>query len=216
MKMLARSAIALTVALTACSGNSGREFARYYDPEGLFTTNLPAANLISVTPPQSAAGGPSLLTGVVAAPPQPSPAAQGGLSGLDFSQTEPPDQTVYRAFAITTTEFEDLGQMGLFFLTSDPAIDVQIDDPVRIDGHPARLLVADVRLEGQTTASLAVAITLGRDVDAPAQRTGFLLAAVFPPRSWDAEREDFMRILASFRTHVPPGMANFPVAGPAA
>jgi hypothetical protein len=200
---------ALTLALVACSGDSGREFARYYDPLGFFTTNLPAVNDIMVIPPQAAGEGPGLLTGVISSPPAPSPAPQAGLGAFDFSQTEPPDQTIYQARAVTTGGFDDLDQMGLFFLTGDPAIDLELDEAIRIDGHEGRLVVADVVQNDQTTASLAAAFTLGTD------GTGFLVAAVFPPGEWDAEREDFLRVLESFRTEVQPGLDSFPVAGEA-
>jgi hypothetical protein len=203
------AALAVALSLAACSGEGGREFARYYDPRGLFTTNLPAANDITVTPPSSAGEGPPLLTGVISTPPVPSPEPQSAFGGaaFDVSQTEPPDQTVYRAFAITTTEFDDLDQMGLFLLTGQPSVDVQIDEGVRMDGFEARLLVADILNEGAPAASAATAFTLGSD------GTGYILIAVFPPGEWDAERDDFMRILESFRAEVPPGLTAFPVTG---
>jgi hypothetical protein len=197
---------ALVLSLAACSGDSGREFARYYDPEGFFVTNLPAAHDITVTPPRSDGDGPGLLTGVVASPPQPSPSAP-STTAFDLAPAEPQDQTIYEALAISTSGFDDLEQMGLYFLTGDPAIDVQIDDPVRIDGHEGRLLVADITQNGQATASLAAALTLGED------GTGFLVAAVFPPGGWEAEREDFFRVLGSFRANIPPGLETFPVSG---
>lgn len=200
---------ALTLALVACSGDSGREFARYYDPLGFFTTNLPAINDIMVIPPQAAGEGPGLLTGVISSPPAPSPAPQAGIGAFNFSQTEPPDQTIYQARAVTTGGFEDLDQMGLFFLTGDPAIDLELDEAVRIDGHEGRLIVADVVQNDQTTASLAAAFTLGSG------GTGFLVAAVFPPGEWDAERDDFFSVLESFRTDVQPGLESFPVSGDA-
>jgi hypothetical protein len=202
-------AFALVLALAACAGEGGREFARYYDPRGLFTTNLPAANDITVTPPSTAGEGPSLLTGVISSPPVPSPEPQAGFGGgaFDVSQTEPPDQTVYRAFAITTAEFDDLDQMGLFLLTGEPSVDVQLDQGARMDGLEARLLVADILNEGAPAASAATAFTLGTE------GTGFILIAVFPPGEWDGERDDFMRILESFRAEVPPGLGAFPVTG---
>jgi hypothetical protein len=199
-------ACALALSLAACSGDSGREFARYYDPEGFFVTNLPAAHDITVTPPRSTGEGPGLLTGVVASPPQPSPAAP-TTSAFNLAPQEPQDQTIYQALVIATSGFDDLEQMGLYFLTGDPAIDVQVDDPVRIDGHAGRLLVADITQDGQATASLAAAMTLGED------GTGFLVAAVFPPGRWEAERGDFFRVLGSFRANIPPGLETFPVTG---
>jgi hypothetical protein len=199
-------ACVLALSLVACSGDSGREFARYYDPEGFFVTNLPAANDITVTPPQAGGEGPGLLTGVVASPPQPSPSAP-TMTAFNIAPAGPTDQTIYEAFAISTSDFDDLQQMGLYFITGDPAIDVQIDDPVRVDGHEGRLLVADVMQEGQATSSLAAALTLGDG------GTGFLLAAIFPPGGWEAEREDFFRVLGSFRANISPGLETFPVTG---
>jgi hypothetical protein len=43
---------ALAFVLAACSGDSGREFASYYDPQGYFVTNLPVADVLTVAPPQ--------------------------------------------------------------------------------------------------------------------------------------------------------------------
>jgi len=203
-KLLGTCALALS--LGACSGDSGREFARYYDPEGFFMTSLPAAHDITVPPPEPPGDGPGLLTGVVASPPQPSPSAP-TMTAFNIAPAEPPDQTIYEAFAIATSDFDDLEQMGLYFLTGDPAIDVQIDEPIRIDGHEGRLLVADITQEGQATASLAAALTLGDG------GTGFLVAAFFPPGGWEAEREDFFRVLDSFRANIPPGLETFPVTG---
>lgn len=195
--------------LTACSQGGGRELAPYYDPLGYFRADLPTANALTVTPPRPAEGGPGLLTGVIAQPPAPSPQPQAGLGALDFAQAEEQDQTIYQVLAVTSEGFEDLQEMGLFFLTADPAIDVQQDGPVRMDGRPGRLLVADVANEGQLTASLAAAMTIGED------GTGFLLVAVFPAGTWERERADFERVLTSFRTDVPPGLETFPVVGTA-
>jgi hypothetical protein len=197
------------ILLASCSGEEGRELARYYDPQGLFRVDLPAADVLTVTPPRSGDGGPALLTGVVAQPPAPSPAPQAGLGALDFARAEEQDRTIYQALAVTTEGFEDLSEMGLFFLTGDPGIDVQLDEPVRIDGHEGRLVVADVENAGQVTATVAVALTLGQD------GTGYLLAAVFPAGRWGSERPDFLRVLGSFRADVPPGLGTFPVTGQA-
>src|SRR5262245_42682140 len=67
--------------LAACSNDPGRDFARYYDGEGLFTLNLPAANTVTVTQPQSGQDGPDLLTGVVSSPPAPSPSPASAFGG---------------------------------------------------------------------------------------------------------------------------------------
>jgi hypothetical protein len=199
--------VVVPVALASCSQGSGRDFATYYDEQGLFTVDLPSANDITVAPPQTAAEGPQLLTGVVSSPPAPSPQPQTGLGALGAAGTEEPDQTIYRAFAITSDGFADLEEMSLLLITGDPLIDVVIDDRTRLADSPGRLIVADVVNGGEVTASVAAAITLGDG------QTGFLLIAVFPPGDWEAERDDFDRVLSSFDANVAPGLATFPVTG---
>lgn len=198
--------LALTLAQAGCSRDEGRDLARYYDEQGLFTLDLPADNEIVVTPPQPAQDGPGLLTGVVSSPPAPSPEPQQGLGG-GLTPNEQTDQTIYQAFAVTSDGFQDLDEMALYFLTGDPSVDVLLDQPARLDGETARLVVADVKAAGQeTTASVAVAITLGDG------KTGYLVAAIFPPGGWDHERPDFERVLRSFEGRVPPGLTTFPLA----
>ncbi|HET7929517.1 MAG TPA: hypothetical protein VFM40_08205, partial [Actinomycetota bacterium] len=119
------------------------------------------------------------------------------------------DQTIYRVFAVTDDGFDDLDQMALTFLTANPIVDVAIDDPTRLDGDPGRLIVADVVQGGQVTAGVAAAMTLGDGA------TGYVIFATFPPGRWDNERDDFERIVRSFRTDVPPGLETFPVDGQA-
>ena len=209
MKCLPLLAVATgALLLGGCSQDGGRDLARYYDEQGLFTVDLPAENEIVVTPPQPAEGGPGLLTGVVSSPPAPSPQAQPGLGG-SLTPTEQADQTVYQAFAVTSDGFEDLDEMALYFLTGDPIVDVLVDQRMRLDGETARLVVADVRNDGEVTASVAVALTLGDG------QTGYLVSAIFPAGSWDDERPDFERVMGSFRAQVPPGLTTFPVAAEA-
>jgi hypothetical protein len=192
----------------ACARDSGREFARYYDEQGMFALNLPAANDFTVTPPQPAQSGPRFLTGVVSSPPAPSPSpASGAFAGIDAAAQGEPDQTIYRAYAVTADGFDDLDQMALSFLTGDPIVDVTIDDPTRVDGNPARLIVADIDQGGEVTSSVAAAMTLGDGA------TGYLIVAIFPPGGWEDERDDFERIVRSFQTDVPPGLETFPVDG---
>ena len=200
---------AVTLAVAGCSTGQSRDFTRYYDLEGMFSTNLPAANDISVIPPQPPQGGPGILTGVVSVPPQPSPSPQGGLGGRlgNFgTQTEPTDQTVYRALAVTTDTFDDLSEMTLFFLTGDPSVDVQVEQRVRLDEAEGRLIVADVVQEGQEVTSVAAAFSMGGD------GVGYIVVAVFPPGGWGSERSDFLKVVDSFRAGVPPGLTTIPLA----
>jgi len=176
----------------------------------MFALNLPSANDFTVTPPEPAQSGPAFLTGVVSSPPAPSPSpASGAFGGIDAAAQGEADQTVYQAFAVTADGFDDLDRMALYYLTGNPIVDVTIDDPTQVAGNPARLIVADVDRGGEVTSTVAAAMTLGDGT------TGYLIVAIFPPGGWDDERDDFERIVRSFRTDVPPGLETFPVAGPA-
>lgn len=212
-----RTAIATAMAamaLVACSTGKNRDFARYYDPEGLFSANLPAANDIAVAPSEPPSQGPSVLTGVVSTPPAPSPSPSsafgGGLTDLAAQTTEPQDQTVYEALAVTTGTFQDLPQMALAFLTGNPIVDVQVEEEMRLGGNAGELIVADVVRQGQKVAGVAATFTLGQ------QGVGYIVLAIFPPGDWANERSDFLKVVASFRPGVPPGMRAFPLTGMAA
>jgi hypothetical protein len=200
----------MALSLAACSSGVSRDFARYYDPEGMFTTNLPAANDVTVTPGQSASGGPAILTGVVSTPPQPSPSPSGqfgGGLGAVTQQTQAQDQTVYEALAVTTGSLRDLPQMVLTFLTGNPTVDVQLEQAVRLGDTDGELVVADIIRNGKKVAGVAATFTLGR------QGVGYILAAIFPAGDWKNQRSDFLKVVSSFRSEVPPGLRTIPLAG---
>ncbi len=206
----ATAAVALLVAtlLAGCSGSPNRSLARYYDPQGLFSTDLPAANTLTVAPASQNQAGPSVLSGVLAAPPQPSPTPSdqfgSGLGGMAGAQ--PTDQTMYQVLVVTTDAFDSVGSMTSAFLTSDPAIDVREERGVTVGGDAGRLVVADIVRQGAPQAGIAAAFTLGHE------GVGYILAAIFPPGSWSGEEGDFLRVLASFRAGVPPGLRSFPLS----
>lgn len=200
--------LALGLALSACASARERELLRYYDPEHRFSTRLPAANTISVLPPQQAEDGPSLLSGVISQPPLPSPSPQSRFGGIGEGLGQPPtppDQTVYEALAVSTGTFDDLQGMALFFVTGVPTMDVREQREVRIDGLPGLLVIADSVEGGEARAGVAVAMTLGRE------GTGYVLAAIFPPGQWEAEEPDFLRVLSSFRVGTPPLLRTYPL-----
>jgi hypothetical protein len=111
---------------------------------------------------------------------------------------------VYEAFVVTTDGFQDLSDMVLAFLTAEPSVDMRETRPIRIDGTEGRLVVADTVQEGVAGSSVAVAFSLGR------HDVGYLVAALFPPGEWEAQEADLLRVVASFRAEVPPGLRTFP------
>jgi hypothetical protein len=204
----AATALVIATLLGACSSGQNRDFARYYDPLGLFSTNLPAANTLQTSQPQTSQTGPSLLSGVVATPPQPSPSPQdqlGGAFGGIGAQTAPTDQTIYEAFVVTTESFSSLDEMVLYFLTGGPGVDVDLDRGLGFAGGEGRLVVATVSQNGQPSAGVAADFSLGSD------GVGYLLIAIFPPGDWGKEEPDFLKVTASFRPEVPPGLPAFPL-----
>ncbi len=209
--MRARTALGLLACLVlgACAQAQSRDLARYYDPQGLFSAELPAANRLSVTAAQQGQGSSSVLSGVVSSPPQPSASpssAFGGALGGMAAQAPAGDQTLYQVLVVTTDSFPSLDSMALYFLTADPAIDVREEHPVTVGPDRGSLVVADVVQSGAVRAGLAAAFTLGGD------GVGYIVAAVFPPGDWPREEPDFSRIIASVDTGVPSGLTSFPLA----
>jgi hypothetical protein len=211
--MRARAAVGLVAVcllFTACSGSQNRDLARYYDPQGLFSADLPAANSLSVAPAQSGQRTSSILSGVVASPPQPSASPSSALGdplGSGIGQQAPAgDQTMYEVFVVTTNGLDSLDAMTLYYLTADPAIDVRDEQQIELAHAEGRLVVADIHQSGTVGASLAAAFTLG------SHGVGYIVAAVFPPGGWSNERTDFSRIVGSLQPNVPSGVASFPLS----
>jgi hypothetical protein len=210
MRLRAGLGILLAGALLAgCASGQSRELARYYDPRGLFSADLPAVNSVAVTPARRGQGGSSVLSGVVASPPQPSPSASSALGGGfgALAQQQPAgDQTLYQVLVVSTDAFDSVESMDLYFLTGDPAVDVREDRPITVGRTAGRLIVGDITQAGSVRASIAAAFTLGtHDV-------GYIVAAVFPPGDWDRERSDFARVVASLSPDVPLGLSSFPLS----
>jgi hypothetical protein len=198
----------LAVVLGGCAPTQSRDLATYYDPRGLFSADLPAANNVSVTAAQRGDAGASLLSGVVASPPEPSPtsaSAIGGGLGALAQQAPSGDQTLYQVLVVTTDAFDSVDAMHLAFLTGRPSVDVREERPIMVGRTEGRLIVADFTQGGSVQAGVAAAFTLGSD------GVGYIVAAVFPPGEWDRERSDFSRIVASLRPDVPSGLTSFPI-----
>lgn len=198
----------LACLLAACAQTQTRQLARYYDPHGLFSAELPAANSLRVTAAQQGQGSASILSGVVSSPPQPSASpssALGGALGGVAAQAPAGDQTLYQVLVVTTDSFPTVDAMALKFLTADPAIDVREEHPITVGRDAGTLVVADVVRSGAPQAGLAVAFTLGTE------DVGYIVAAVFPPGEWPKEESDFSRIVGSVDTGVPSGLVSFPL-----
>lgn len=192
-------AIAFAVLLAGgCGAGGGRAFVRYHDPAGVFVADLPAGHgLTPVDPVPEGQTAPGILGGVVAEPPG-AASPSSGLGGGAVLATDP-DRTSFQILVVTSGGFESLDDMVLSYLTADPLIDVREERPARVGGDPGRLVVAEVLRDGAPSAGIAVVFTLGHG------GTGALLAAIFPPGSWEKDRVDFLRMVRSFRADLAPG-----------
>lgn len=205
MTRMAASVLAV-VLMGACSESvRDRDLVRYVDPEARFTVRLPEGHAIRASEPvEASATSPGLLAGVIASPAEASPSAAGGLgAGIDLSSVDS-DQTTFQVFLLASEGFDSLGDMTLYFLTADPEIDVVMDDPLHVAGDEGRLVVADLVRDGRIAVEVAAAFSLGHD------GVGYLIAAVFPAGTWETERGDFLRVVASFEPDVPPSLTTLP------
>ena len=98
-----------------------------------------------------------------------------------------------------------MGRCGAPASPGDPSIDLREERPIRVGGTRGRLVVADATRDGRLRASVAVAFSMGRG------GAGHLPAAILPPGEWSSEESDFLRVVASSRAEVPPGLRTFPV-----
>jgi hypothetical protein len=198
----------LVVLLSACSGGARRPLERYYDPNGLFSAELPAANDVTVVQPQNSSSGPSVLSGVFSSPPSTSP-SPGGTAALGAGTAVQSDQTVYRIFVITGDTFASPEDLSLVQM-SDPSADLKTQESTAIGGHDGLLVVADYKASDAGPAfSAASGFLLSGGV-------GYWIFAAFPAGGWGGEQADFMSVLRSFRIDVPPGVPLAPLSDPTA
>ena len=205
MRKLSALVVVVASALTAGGGVGHRVVARDDDPAGRVSAVLPRDNQIRVLPPEAGGDqtGPQLLSGVQSVPVQPSPAE--GLGGIGVEPLGTQDRTAYYVFAFTADLLQDEEDLARIY-TSQPGVDVKVQEPVRIGDHTGLLVVAESETQGGVRFSVASGFLLAGDV-------GYWIAAAFPAGQWEAERENFLRVLSSFRTEVPPAVGTIPVGG---
>ena len=198
-RMLLTLGIALLLA--GCSGSATRPLERYYDPQGQFSAELPAANTVQVLQPRGASSGPSLVTGVSSLPatPSASPGAEDIAGGLGNAATTSSDQTQYRVLVIAGGSYQTAQDVSLLQM-EDPAADLKVQEPVTIGGGRGLLIVADYAATGTTPA---YSVASGFMVSGP---LAYWISAAFPEGQWSGEEADFLEVLHSFRTNVSPGV----------
>lgn len=196
--------LAAAATAVSCAQPKNRNFQRYYDPSGMFSTEFPSANQVELIPPEDlGAGGARILSGAISAPTPPdqnSPLA--GLGGTGGN-----DQTIYLVLALDPGSIGSVEDLSVSLYTSDPSADVEVQQPTQVSGRDGLLVVATHDDQGSKYGS-ASGFLLG-------EGTAYWIQTAFPEGSWDQERPDFLRVLRSFKTEAPPIPAP-PISSPSA
>lgn len=191
-------ALAVLVLVTACTPPARRSLEAYHDPNGLFTSSLPGANNVQVMSAGQFSQGVDLLSGVTSSAEQSS--GQGGLSR--FSQ---PDQGVFLIYALSAdgwTSAEDVASAIL----DDPAFTMDTQETFPFQDEDGLLVIGDY--EGDQGAfGLAAGFLLH-------ERVGYWIIEIFPSGQWASQQDDFRKILSSFHSGAPPGVAAVPLSPP--
>src|SRR5437588_4803864 len=204
--------VSLFLALVACSSAGSVATTRYYDPDGLFTAQLPADTDLQVMPRQKVEGGPSLLSGVLATPAQPSPQpsnqpfAGGGIQPVTTQQ----DSAIYAVFAVKAGGSTSLTQLANSLLTGTLSPDLVSQQRISAGGLQGLLAVVDHR-DDTDPSRIVYTDASGFFLDGT---VGYWVRELFPPGQWGDRRDAFLRILRSFRPTVPAGLPAVPLVRP--
>jgi hypothetical protein len=195
--------------LAACSSSHSVQTQRYYDPSGLFSARLPAAQQLITIPRQDVSTTITVLSGVMAIPPTdtPSPSAAIG-GGLATSAAKHEDAADYTVWAVKAGDAKDLRELASQLLgqTTNPTLKSQ--RRVIVEGLQGILVVADHRTDaGDKYYTDASAFFLYRGV-------GYWVREIFPFGDWKARRAVFSDLLRSFRPVVPAGIPAVPLTRP--
>jgi hypothetical protein len=202
------AAVAVSMALVACSTSSSPTTTRYYDPNGLFSTQLPEPNDVLVMPPQRIPGTPALLSGVLALPPQPSPTPSNQPFGGGIGQTtnQPQDTAIYGVFVVKAGQYSKIEELVRALLSGTLSPSILSQQPIRADTLHGILLVVDHIDDtgGGADYTDASAFFLDGNV-------GYWVREMFARGQWGSRRDAFLRIVHSFQPGVPPGLPAIPI-----
>lgn len=193
----------LTVAvltLSACSPPAHRQLEAYHDPAGLFSADLPGANEVTVIPPSSVGGGIEMLSGVTSAP----EAAASVPVGRQF-QLSRPDQAMFLVYVFRGAPLTGTDALAGMLLGSNSGFVADDETTATFAGGQGVLRVGHIESPEQGTIGIAG----GFFVD---DGTGYAVLEIFPANQWPSQRDDFLKVLASFRAGAPPGVATVPLS----
>lgn len=201
--------LVLVLSLGACSGGSSPDTQRYYDPTGLFSARLPAANDILVVPGQELEGSKPLLSGVLALPPEASPSPNGmGIGGGVVPNTRT-DSAIYAVYAVDATGSKTLGELGSSLLGGTIEPSVVSEQDVKAGKLSGLLAVVDHKDSNDSSNNYTDASAFFLD-----GTTGYWIREIFASGQWESRKDTFLEIVRSFRPDVPPGVTAVPPGRP--
>ncbi|MEX0833333.1 MAG: hypothetical protein WD276_05595 [Actinomycetota bacterium] len=194
--------LAAALMAASCAQPKNRDFQRYYDPAGLFSTEFPSGNNVETVQPSDLGGGTRILGGARSLPPIPSQ----GSTGLGSIGGQ--DQTMYEVNVLDPGLLMTAHDLSTSLYASFPfKTDVEIRRNADVSGRNGLLVVAAHESEGGEFGT-ASAFLVGNG-------NAYWILTVFPDGSWEQEQSDFMRVLRSFKTEAPPFPAA-PISSPTA
>jgi hypothetical protein len=199
-RLVVRTLTLAALAVSACSPPAHRSLETYHDPAGLFSADLPGANEVTVIPPSSVGANVQMLSGVTSAP-----AAQTAAPvGRQF-QLSRPDQAVFFVYVLRGDALTGADAMAGLLLGSD--VGFVAEDETAATFADAQGILRVGHIEGSDQGPIGVAGGFLFE-----DGTGYAVLEAFPPDQWPSQRDDFLKVLASFRTVAPPGVAAVPLS----
>lgn len=195
------AAVAAALLAGGC-GDADPGTIRYHDPQRWFSADFPRDHVLSPIPPAEDGGQLTVLSGVVAAPPQEAQPGVGIGIGIG-AQAQTFDFAVYQILAVETSSVGSLDDFAALHGSLSTTTDVRYRDHVTLAGRDALLVVGDHTSDGVDEFGAASVFTTYPNV-------AFWVMAVFPPGEWEGRREAFFEVIRSFRIGAPVGLGAVP------
>jgi hypothetical protein len=199
-RLVVRTLSLAALTLSACSPPAHRTLEAYHDPAGLFSADLPGANEVTPIAPSSVGANVEMLSGVTSAPAA-QPAAP---TGRQFQLTQP-DQAVFFVYVLRGDALTGADAMAGLLL--GPDMGFVAEDEAMATFADAQGILRVGHIEGSDQGPVGVAGGFLFE-----DGTGYAVLEAFPPDQWPSQRDDFLKVLASFRTSAPPGVGTVPLS----
>jgi hypothetical protein len=198
-RLLFPAMLAAVVTSAACAAAPvNRSLETYYDPAGLFSSELPDRHAVQVIPQGKFGADVKVLSGVSSADSQ-AGQTSGGIGG--FAQGSS-DQAQFIIYALSSKTLEGSGDVAAL-LTGDPALTVDDEEPFAFPDGDGVLVVGTYESD-QGAFGLAGGFLVHDGL-------GYMVLELFPQGQWSAQEHDFREVLASFRAGAPAAVGTVPL-----